>query len=440
MALESGQLTVIAPSGKTRVLAPSSGSKDAVAGSVNFPHTVAGDRFMVGVIRGGPIVVISAADGAMRRVRRFAAADTALGIIGSAPKAAGGRLYWLERDVVMSAAFDASDARLTTEPTPVVSGVRGDLLGAADFDVADDGTVVFVAGTDPSIGPLAWLDRQGRVDTLPLPPADYGGFDLSPDGRSILTKSFTTSGAAEIRIFDLARRTGTLLDVGTGDISQPGWTADGRFILVSVAPQGVSSARVLRVPIDGRSPPDTIMEGGLDRMAVSRDGRAVILEISRTRSPNRYLTVAEDMKLFASRDGGAFEEMTSLRKVVAPSLSPDGKWVTYEKYGVGQGEIYIERFPLDGHPRRVPSDGGYEALFSAKGDRIFYRVGLGIMEVPLTISGDTVALGTPKPYVKFAFADFLGRGYKVGNDDRILVKLLPSTAPQSEIRVMTGSR
>ena len=37
-------------------------------------------------------------------------------------------------------------ARLTSEPTPVVSGVRGDLFGAADFDVADDGTVVFVAG------------------------------------------------------------------------------------------------------------------------------------------------------------------------------------------------------------------------------------------------------------------------------------------------------
>jgi hypothetical protein len=62
------------------------------------------------------------------------------------------------------------------------------------------------------------------------------------------------------------------------------------------------------------------------------------------------------------------------------------------------------------------------------------------MEVPLTVSGDTVALGTPRPYVKFAFADFLGRGYKVGNDDRILVKLLPSTTPQSEICVMTGSR
>jgi serine/threonine-protein kinase len=440
MALESGRLTVIAPGGTTRPLAVSAATGDGAAGSVNFPSAVAGDRYVVAVIRGGPIVVISMANGAIRRIRRFATGDTAAGILGAAPKAAGGHLYWLERDVVMSASFDAENARLTSEPVPVVSGVRGDLLGASDFDVADDGTVVFVAGADPSIGPLAWLDRQGRVDTLALPPADYEGFDISPDGGSLLTKTITSSGATEIRVFDLARGTGSLLDVGTGDISQPGWTADGRFALVSVAPRGVASARVLRVAVDGRSAPDTILPGALDRLAVSRDGRVVILQVSSTRSANRYLTLGDETRLFASRDHGAFEELTSLRGVAAPALSPDGRWVTYEKYGAGQGEVFIERFPLDGHPIRVPNDAGYEALFSAKGDKIFYRVGPGIMEVAFKVSGDTVSFGKPTLIVKFAFADFLGRGYKVGNDDRILVKLLPSTTPQSEIRVVTGGR
>jgi hypothetical protein len=47
-------------------------------------------------------------------------------------------------------------------------------------------------------------------------------------------------------------------------------------------------------------------------------------------------------------------------------------------------------------------------------------------------------------YVEFTFADFLGRGYKLGHDDRLLVKLLvkvlPNMTPQSEIRVLTGGR
>ena len=80
--------------------------------------------------------------------------------------------------------------------------------------------------------------RQGRVDTLAVPPANYVGFDVSPDGRSLLTKSISSGGTTEIRVVDLARGTSSVLDVGSGDISQPGWSADGRSALISVAPQG----------------------------------------------------------------------------------------------------------------------------------------------------------------------------------------------------------
>jgi hypothetical protein len=148
--------------------------------------------------------VTSLTDGATRRIRPFGVTDSTAGIVGGAPRVVGGRLYWLAQDVVLSAAFDAQEARLTSEPSPVVSGVRGDLFGAADFDLADDGTVVFVAGADPSIGHLAWLEAKGGVDTLALPPANYAGFDLSPDGRSLLTKVINSSGTAEIRVFDIA--------------------------------------------------------------------------------------------------------------------------------------------------------------------------------------------------------------------------------------------
>jgi len=438
VATESGGLTLIAPGGGTRSLALSTTEGHGTVGASNFPSMVAGDRYAVALVRFGPVVVISLADGAVRRVRPFTTGDSAVEIVGAAPKAAGGRLYWLERDVVLSAEFDPERARLTSAPVPVVTGVRGDLLGAADFDVADDGTVVFVAGADPAVGHLAWLDRQGRVDTLPVRPADYRGFDISPDGRSLLTQSVAPGGAKEIQVFDVARGVGTSLDAGTGDVSQPGWSADGRSILVSVAPRGVGSARVLRVPVDGRSRPDTILPGGLDRQAVSRNGRVVILQVSTTRSPNRYLSDGENTHLFASRDGGPFEELPSLRGVVAPALSPDGRWVSYERYRAGQTAIFIERFPLDGRPMRVSADRGYEALFSAKGDRLFYRLGAGIMEVPLRTSGDSLSLGEPTPFVTFDFADFMGRGYKIGSDDRVLVKLLPSTTPQPEIRVVTA--
>jgi len=442
IAVESRVLTLIDRTGGTRPLkapAPPGTELDST-GILNFPAVVPGDQYAVGTSRGGPVVVASLTDGVIRRVRPFNATDSKAELVGGAPRVVGKRLYWLERDVVLSAAIDLEGARLTSEPTPVVSGVRGDLFGAADFDVADDGTMVFVAGADPSIGYLAWLDPAGRVDTLALPPANYTGFDVSPDGRSLLTKAISSSGATEIRVVDVASSTNTVLNVGNGDVSQPGWSADGRA-LISVAPNGIASARVLRVPVDGRSSIDTIMPGGLDRYAVSRDGRVTILQVSTARSPNRYLTVGQGAKLYASTNHGPFEAFTTPSDFMVPTLSPDGKWVAYERFGADRVLLYIERFPLDGRPIAVPSDGdAYEAFFSAKGDRLFYRVGRGVMQVPLTVTGDRMTLGKPTMYVESAFADFLGRSYKLGHDDRLLVKLLPSTAPQSEIRVMTGSR
>ncbi len=442
IAIESRVLSVIDRTGGIRPIRASAPASELDStGVLNFPAVVPGDRYAVGPSRGGPMVVASLTDGVIRRIRPFNVTDSTAELVGGAPRVVGNRLYWMDRDVVLSAAIDVEGGRLTSEPTPVVSGVRGDLFGAADFDVADDGTMVFVAGADPSIGYLAWLDPAGRVDTLGLPPANYTGFDVSPDGRSLLTKAISSSGATEIRVVDVARGTSTVLNVGTGEVSQPGWSADGRAALISVAPKGIASARVLRVPVDGRSSIDTIMPGGLDRYAVSRDGRVTILQVSTARSPNRYLTVGQGAKLYASTNQGPFEEFTAPSDFMVPALSPDGKWVAYERFGAERVGVYIERFPLDGRPTTVPSDGdAYEAFFSAKGDRLFYRVGRGVMQVPLTVTGDRMTLGKPSMYVEFAFADFLGRSYKLGHDDRPLVKLLPSTTPQSDIRVMTGSR
>jgi hypothetical protein len=183
------------------------------------------------------------------------------------------------------------------------------------------------------------------------------------------------------------------------------------------------------------------MPGSLDRYTVSRDGRVTILQVSTTRSPNRYLTVGRGAKFYASTSHGPFEELTTLRDFVVPSLSPDGKWVAYERYGVGHSGMYIEPFPLDGRPISVPNSGdAVETFFSSKGDRLFFRVGRGVMQVPLTLTGERMTVGRPTMYAELAFADFLGRAYELGHDDRLLVKLLPSTTPQSTIRVMTGSR
>jgi serine/threonine-protein kinase len=433
MSLNTGEERSVSPTGTARVVRPVALNRNE---AVNFPRRVPDDRYVVGTFVGGPLVVVSLADGVARRIKAFAGAKTAgvaKTIDGNAPKMSGNRLYWQQNDVVMSAAFDIAGARLTSEPVVSAIGVRGDLIGAADFDVADDGTLIFITGGDPSIGDLAWLDARGRVDTLPLPAANYNGWDISPDGRSVVTQSETPSGKNEIHVFDLTRGIGSELNVGAGPISQPGWSADGRHVILSVTPGAPSTARVVRMPTDGSGAVDTLMSGFLARQAVSHDGRTVVLEVA----PGGSNFAS---KIYASTNGRPPVELPHFRSALDPALSPDGHWIAYEKTDDPQLPLVVERFPEGGHPTLVASNGGYEPIFSARGDRLFYRAGRRVMVATLT-PGETMTVNKSTPYgVDFAFADFLGRAYRVGNDDRLLVKLLPSTAPHSEIRVLIGAR
>ena len=105
IAVENGVLTLIDRSGGVRPLrayAPTSTELDS-SGVLNFPAVVPGDRYAVGLSRGGPMVVASLTDGLIRRVRPFNVTDSTAVVLGGAPRVVGNRLYWLERNVVLSA-------------------------------------------------------------------------------------------------------------------------------------------------------------------------------------------------------------------------------------------------------------------------------------------------------------------------------------------------
>jgi len=53
--------------------------------------------------------------------------------------------------------------------------------------------------------------------------------------------------------------------------------------------------------------------------------------------------------------------------------------------------------------------------------------------------GAQPAIGKPAEYAAFDFGDFPGRSYMLAPDGRFLIKLLPSYAPRSEIRVLSGA-
>ncbi len=100
--------------------------------------------------------------------------------------------------------------------------------GAAAYSVSRDGTFAYV-NVARQTGRLAWIDRTGRTEVLPVPEGPYVAAALSPDGRQAALH--VSSGTKEIWLYDFATETLVPL-VNTGGSSQaPLWSADGQYVI-----------------------------------------------------------------------------------------------------------------------------------------------------------------------------------------------------------------
>jgi serine/threonine-protein kinase len=148
-----------------------------------------------------------------------------------------GHLVYSVGDTLRAVGFDLQRLELVGTPTSVVQQLTATLAGAAEFDVARDGTLVYISGGGARAiaHTLVWVNRQGREQPIKAPVRAYMYPRISPDGTRI---------ALDIRdqendtwIWDVARETLTRLTFNPGLDSYPTWTPDGRrVIFTSIGP------------------------------------------------------------------------------------------------------------------------------------------------------------------------------------------------------------
>ena len=116
-------------------------------------------------------------------------------------------------------------------PVPVLSQVATTPAGAADFAIAENGTLVYaparVVNAARSQGDrvLAWVDRQGREEPIDLPPRAYQYPRVSPDGRAVALSIADQQN--DVWIWTLGTNALTRFTFDRGLDSNPAWTADG---------------------------------------------------------------------------------------------------------------------------------------------------------------------------------------------------------------------
>jgi serine/threonine-protein kinase len=299
---------------------------------------------------------------------------------------ASGHLVYAAAGTLKAVPFDLDTLTVLGTPRTVVSQVAMTVRGAADFDVARDGTLVYARGSqdiDSDLVTLTWVNRSGVEEPLPTRPFVYRHPRLSPDGTRLAVGS-----RRDLGVVDLS--TGTLAWFGVGPASYPVWTPDGTRLLF--ASTRTTQTELYSQLAGGGLPPERIATGAHNQFpnTISPDGTHLVL---REDSDSTDLVILDLGKSQAATPlvETPFGEQNA-------QISPDGRFIAYQSNASGQDEVYVQPFPVAAGKRwTVSSGGGTQPVWARDLSELFYVSPIGeMMSVALDHQRGGFAAGKPR--------------------------------------------
>jgi Tol biopolymer transport system component len=280
------------------------------------------------------------------------------------------------------------------------------------YALSDDGLLAYVANRlgDPNLAcsatrSLVWVDRQGRESPVPAAPVrQYLQVRLSPDGTRAAVQiaeggsqpGFANTSRSDLWVWNFERSTLTRLTAEPGGDRFPAWTPDGKKITYSHLNPDGSSSHFSKLA-DGAGDAEPLPIDGAQQwtpLQWSADGAHGVL----------FNTLGTDIAFANTRgDRSARPLLTSSFTERAPSLSPDGRWMTYSSNEPGQYQIYVAPFPDVQRARwQISTEGGTEPVWSPAGREVFYRSESGgfVTAVPVSTTGSEIKVDAPTRLVR----------------------------------------
>ncbi|MGD8329874.1 MAG: protein kinase [Acidobacteriota bacterium] len=279
-----------------------------------------------------------------------------------------GQIAYMVEDTLFVAPFDLATLAISGTATPIQQGIR-------HFDVADDGTLVYVEGgaAEVSSTSLVWRNMKGERGQIITTPVRQGVFwlpRLSPDGRKVLYRLANDDGN-RIMVHDLDR--GVQQVVASDAVHRAAeWSPDGEYIYYNVeGPDGDND--IYRRRADLSAEPELVLGGPGNQMlrSISSDGAWMLYGYAEVINTPTY-----DIWLYSLSEGGEPRALfNSAGDEPAAKFSPDGRWIAWTSDESGQWEVYVTTFPNLGARTVVSEDGGHEPAWAPDGRRLFFRDG-----------------------------------------------------------------
>jgi serine/threonine-protein kinase len=189
--------------------------------------------------------------------------------------ASTGHLIYAQAGAVWAVPFDADLLEMIGDPVQVLEDVRVEGGGAVQFDLAENGAAVYIAGgLIRAERALVLVDRAGREEPLNGPPRAYQSVSISPDGTRIALEVLG-SGLEDLWLYDVRGQSASQLTFDAADDLWPVWTPDGErvlFLSQRGGPYGLFSKRA-----DGTGQPEQLVsfEGQPLLWSIAPDGRTL---------------------------------------------------------------------------------------------------------------------------------------------------------------------
>jgi eukaryotic-like serine/threonine-protein kinase len=347
-----------------------------------------------------------------------------------------GHLIYARNDALMSVQMDV--ARLTVAASAAPALLAEQVYGGgegAQYTVSNAGEIAYVPGSLRRIDrQLVWVNRDGRVDPVPLPPRPYSNVALSPDGHQVAIQ--VDENTLNIWIYDFSR--GTLRPLNTrasGSSQVPVWTPDGTRIVYRGTRAGFRN----------------LFWNTVDRS--SQEERLTTRE-NTSQTPGAWSSAGRTL-VFTEVDEATGDDISLLRldgsdpkpqSLIAsqfseqnPKLSPDGRWLAYTSDESGRREVYLRPFPLTDRKWQVSADGGDEPVWARDGRELFYTNGVRMMTASV-ITQPTVSVESPRLLFegRYVHSQTGSAAYDVSLDGQRFLRVQPvePDPPNNQINVV----
>jgi serine/threonine protein kinase len=288
-----------------------------------------------------------------------------------------GHIVYARSGKLMAVPFDVQRREVTGTAFEVQDGVMMSRnTGAADYAISKRGDLAYVPG--PAEGgrrTLVWVDRNGKPEPLPLPPASYLYPRISPDQKRLAVE--IEGPNHDFYLYDFART--VLSKVTTDGLSHdPVWSPDGlRLAFRSWQAGGMT---MWWMQSDRSGSPQRLDPAGTRQSPVSFSPDGKFLAFDQKNPETR-----EDAWVLPL-EGDTKPRQIAQTKFGEGSMkfSPDGRWVAYSSDESGKPEIYVQAFPGPGRKEQISTGGGTDPVWRRSGGELYYRADDKMMAVSLT--------------------------------------------------------